>query len=476
MEDNRRIRLGIMVSFTILILLMTVTVTPVAAYGNSSGVRYNKTGNDPHDWITFRAINILGSDGYSKISSEANSYFTDMQRGSYDADWGMGVIGGLPVAAKDHYCDPTTGFGFLMIFQGAGSYAQGYFDKAVNFYKGGNKEEAYYNLGFAIHVLQDVTVPHHTQILDVEQKGHEDYERYINKKETYIKGINGPGYYEKATSADGWVRFNAKKSHSYHTYVNGAPNSGNNNYWHAASNLLPIAVKTTAGFLRFFFEQANQGKSEAQRSGSLSGTGTSYVSYVDVPFGDHTVVLVGNEPGADVDLYVKWGSTPSYPYTASSWTGDSMEKVTIRGKGRLYFKVYSWKGSSSWKLAVIYGKADRLKSITNSLSYSSDRTDTFSLKGGETEGYMIGWAFLAGPDGNDFDLYVRWERAPTTTSYYDRGYSSRPQEICDAKSPRYAPSSGYQVKGYLYRHNYLFYVMVKAYRGSGDYMLLILIF
>jgi hypothetical protein len=237
---------------------------------------------------------------------------------------------------------------------------------------------------------------------------------------------------------------------------------------------LPIAVKTTAGFLRFFFEEANQGKSETQRSGSLSGTRASYVGYVDVPFGDHTIVLVGNEPGADVDLYVKWGSTPTYPYAAYSRTGDSMEKVTVRGKGRLYYKVYSYKGSSSWKLAVIYGKADRSKSVTNSLCYSSDRSDTFSLKGGETEGYMIGWAFLAGPDGNDFDLYVRWERAPTTSTYYDRGYSSRPQEICDARSPKYTTSTGYLMRGY--RHNYLFYVMVNSYRGTGSYMLLILIF
>ncbi len=476
MEDYRRIRLGIMVSVTILILLMTVTVTPVAAYGNSSGVRYDKTGNDPHDWITFRAISILSSDGYSKISSEASSYFEKLQEGSYDADWGEGVIADLPVAAKGHYCDPTTGFGFNLLFQGAGSYAQGYFDKAVDLYKGGNREEAYYNLGAAIHVLQDLTVPHHAHIWAWEQAGHEDYERYINGKETYIKGINGPGYYDKATSASGWVRFNAGQSYSYHTYVNGAANSGNNNYWHAASNLLPIAVKTTAGFLRFFYEEANQGRSEAQFSGSLYSTGTSYIGYVDVPFGDHTVVLVGNEPGADVDLYVKWHSTPSYPYAASSLTADSMEKVTVRGKGRLYFKVYSWKGSSNWKLAVIYGRADRANTITNSLSYSSDRTDTFSLKGGQSEGYMIGWAFLAGPDGNDFDLYVRWERAPTTSTYYARGYSSRPQEICYARSPKYSPSTGYQVKGYVYNYNYLFYVMASAYRGAGDYMLLILIF
>ncbi|MHA2209176.1 MAG: zinc dependent phospholipase C family protein [Candidatus Thorarchaeota archaeon] len=474
MEDNRRIRIGIMVSLTIMILLMTATVTPVAAYGNSSGVRYNKTGNDPHDWMTFRAISILGSDGYSKISSEASSYFENMQEGSYDADWGQGVIADLPVAAKGHYCDPTTGLGFNLIFQGAGSYAQGYFEKAVDFYKGGNKQEAYYNLGAAIHVLQDLTVPHHAHIWAWEQAGHTTYESYINRKETYIKGISGPGYYDKATSASGWVRFNAGQSYSYHTYVNGGSTSGNNDYWHAARNLLPIAVKTTAGFLRFFYEEANQGRKEAQISGSLSSTGTSYVSYVDVPFGDHTVVLVGNEPGADVDLYVKWDATPSYPYAAYSRTGDSMEKVTVRGKGRLYFKVYSWKGSSSWKLAVIYGKADRSKSISNSLSYSSDRTDTFSLKGGQSEGYMVGWAFLAGPDGNDFDLYVRWERAPTTSTYYDRGYSTRPQEICDARSPKYSPSTGYQMRSY--RYNYLFYVMARAYRGSGDYMLLILIF
>jgi hypothetical protein len=172
----------------------------------------------------------------------------------------------------------------------------------VDLYKGGNKQEAYYNLGAAIHVLQDLTVPHHAHIWVWEQAGHTTYESYINGKETYIKGISGPGYYDKATSANGWVRFNAGQSYGYHTYVNGGSTSGNNDYWHAARNLLPIAVKTTAGFLRFFYEEANQGRKEAQISGSLYSTRASYVSYVDVPFGDHTVVLVGNEPGADVDL------------------------------------------------------------------------------------------------------------------------------------------------------------------------------
>ncbi|MHA3964112.1 MAG: hypothetical protein AM325_011315 [Candidatus Thorarchaeota archaeon SMTZ1-45] len=474
MKNKKRIRITTMVTFTIMMLLMTVAAMPVTAYGNSSGVGYQGTGDDPHDWITLRAINILSSDGYSKISSEASLYFGDLQDGSYDADWEQGVIEGNPIAAKDHYCDPFTGLGLMGIFKGAHIYAQEYFDKAVALYKGGNRKDAYYNLGFAVHVLQDVTVPHHTRIWDAKQDGHKEYEDYINGKKSDINKISGPGLYDGATTASGWVRNNAGMSYGFHTFVNGGPTSGNNNYEFAADSLLPIAVRTTAGFLRFFYEEANQGRSETQMSGTLSSRGSSYIGYVDVAFGDHTVVLVGNEPDADFDLFVKWESAPTSSCDASSTSYDSIEKVTVRGKGRLYFKVYAWSGSGNWKLAVIYGKADKATTIRNSLNYVWDRTDTFSLKGGQTEGRMIGWAFLAGPDEDDFDLYVRWESTPTTSTYAARGYSSRSQEICDAKSQWYSTPM-YPIKGYV-SDNYLFYVMVRAYRGSGSFILMILIF
>ncbi|MFW9962400.1 MAG: zinc dependent phospholipase C family protein [Candidatus Sifarchaeia archaeon] len=470
----KRVRINIIVSFTIMILLMTVATMPVTAYGNSSGVGYYGTGTDPHDWLTLRAIDILGADGYSKISSEVDSYFGNLQDGSYDADWGQGEVGGHPLAAKDHYCDPLTGWGLMGIFQSAHFYAQEYFDKAVALYKGSDREAAYYNLGFAVHVLQDVTIPHHTRIWDTTQKGHEEYEAYINGKRGDINNISGSGLYDGATTASGWVRNNAGMSYGYHTYVNGGPTSGNNNYGFVADILLPIAVRTTAGFLRFFYEEANQGRSETERSGTLSSKGSSYIGYVDVAFGDHTIVLVGNEPGADFNLFVRWDYAPTSSYDASSTSFDSIEKITVRGKGRLYFKVYAWAGSGNWKLAVIYGKANKATTIRNSLNYFWDRTDTFSLKGGQTEGRMIGWAFLAGPDEKDFDLYVRWENAPTTSTYAAIGYSSRSQEICHANSQWYSTPM-YPIKGYI-SDNYLFYVMARSYRGSGSYIVMILIF
>ena len=72
-----------------------------------------------------------------------------------------------------------------------------------------------------------------------------------------------------------------------------------------------------------------------------------------------------------------------------------------------------------------------------------------------------GWAYLAGTDNADFDLYIRWKYNPTTSVYDDRGYTSQAQEICDAS---------WTISGAFLR------VMPRSYFGSGSYVLLILIF
>jgi serine protease len=115
--------------------------------------------------------------------------------------------------------------------------------------------------------------------------------------------------------------------------------------------------------------------------------------------------------------------------------------------------VRSYSGSGNWKCWVISGSpsADSGR-VTGSLSSSGD-SDTHSLSG---SGH--GYAFLAGPDSSDFDLYIKWGSAPTTSSYDDRGYSSWSQEIADATG-----------SGTLY-------FMPRAYSGSGGYAVVALIF
>lgn len=84
----------------------------------------------------------------------------------------------------------------------------------------------------------------------------------------------------------------------------------------------------------------------------------------------------------------------------------------------------------------------------------TDSTATYSAGG-----FSKGYAFNSGPDGSDFDLYIKWNSPPTTSNYDARGYSTWAQEIAGP-----APGSG------------TLYFMVRSYSGSGEYATVGLIF
>ena len=62
---------------------------------------------------------------------------------------------------------------------------------------------------------------------------------------------------------------------------------------------------------------------------------------------------------------------------------------------------------------------------------------------------------LDGPDGVDFDLYLKKGAPPTTRDYDKRAYTSKPDEIITY--PVEEPGD--------------YYVMVKSYQGAGDFKL-----
>ena len=468
MKKTRILQIRCAILIALMVVGAVALISPVAAYGTG-------TGNDTHDQLTDRALIILDGDNYDTIKSEIDSYLYRIKDGSYQADHGLDIeipfYGTLPLAASEHYHGANSHDGLTIDlpwpipdfkFRSAGSYAKAYFEDAVSFYRAGDKYNAYYKLGYALHVLQDLTVPHHAMNQMFAQ--HTEYESDIWRYMGYANAISSGGIYSFSSYSGhynddtpwGWVDYNAHYSDNYYTYVNG----GTDDWDYAASKLLPRAVKTSAGFLRFFYAEANRGRQESDRSSSLSGTGATYTYYVDVPWGAHTTVVAGNEPDADFDLFVKWGSAPTTSsYDARGFSSDSLEHVTVTGRGRLYVMVRSWSGSGYFKSNVVYGSPLVSTETGGSLS-SSGSTQTHSVYGTVRNGFMHAWAYLAGPDTADFDLYLRWGSAPTTSTYDDRGFSGRSQEICD--------------KGRT--SSKTLYTMARAYRGSGSYRLLMLIF
>lgn len=196
-------------------------------------------------------------------------------------------------------------------------------------------------------------------------------------------------------------------------------------------------------------EYPNPGDLIISQSGTLSGTGSSYVFSVSgLPI--YTVVMAGNE-NADFDLYAKWGSPPTTSnYDARGYSVTSLEYFTTSGSGTLYIMIHSYSGSGKWKCWVISGSPNLESGRKTGYLSGTGSKATFSVGSSFSKGY----AFTSGPDGSNFDLYIKWNSQPTTTNYDAAGISSWAQEIAGS-----AEGSG------------TLYFMVRSYSGSGEYAL-----
>jgi len=189
------------------------------------------------------------------------------------------------------------------------------------------------------------------------------------------------------------------------------------------------------------------GRVLSSTSGSLSGTGSSYTYSISVPaLSSVRVVMTGNE-NSDFDLYARWNAPPTTStYDAMEGSGASLEAVTVKGSGTLYIMVYSYSGGGRWKSWAISGNPGLTTRNWGSLSGGMD-SRTYSLYGPG-----IGYAFCSGPDGSDFDLYLKWNSPPSTSSYDSAGLTGWPMEIT----------------GPVTNVGDMYY-MIYSYSGSGDY-------
>jgi len=174
----------------------------------------------------------------------------------------------------------------LMRKANAADLVEFFYKRALNEWKNGHPGDAFYNLGIALHGVQDLTVPHHSRLIT----GYSDisYEGYV--WETYLEsGAVRPdisGFYLNKTP-EGWVRMNAKESFDWDP----------DNPSATASKSVSSGVASTAGFLTYFFDKA----------------------HIELPGPEPNPTIVGSvdTPGYAFDIYV----SGSYAYIADGHEG-----------------------------------------------------------------------------------------------------------------------------------------------------------
>ncbi|RJQ26217.1 MAG: phospholipase [Peptococcaceae bacterium] len=195
-----------------------------------------------HIFCNRQAVSILRYDGYNDSSKLLTQYIDIINQGTFWADHGWKNLA--------HYFNPVTDLG-LGPWPNACTECANYFKQALNSWRRGSIKKAFFYLGAAVHLVQDLCVPHHAR--GIAFCGHQTYEKWVNEN-FYNYAVNSEGIYQIAKTPNDWVLYNANVSKHFFPYISEAHSYSS--YRTVTDILLPLAQQTTAGFFHFFLENS----------------------------------------------------------------------------------------------------------------------------------------------------------------------------------------------------------------------------
>lgn len=197
-----------------------------------------------HIFCNHQALQILINDGYEKPASHLGKYIIQLDKGVQWADRGKGSI--------NHYYDPGSGKG-LWRWLSAATTCTFFYSKATDLWKRGLYEQAMFFLGVCTHLIQDVCAPHHARCRALD--GHHRFERWVSSR-LFSFGVLKNGIYQTKWTPEEWISVNAAEG--YQGYYLVRLGSSNKEYQQAASHLLALAQKSTAGFWLSFLDKVRK--------------------------------------------------------------------------------------------------------------------------------------------------------------------------------------------------------------------------
>lgn len=278
-----------------------------------------------HQFLMDQLPGILDHDGHPELAARLRGgWLDDLKQGSIESDR-------YPWRQGNHYMDPQTHEG-LAGFSAAGDLADAQVALARAAWAAGDADGALLHLGWAMEVVQDLTVPHHARLDPLD--GHDAYEAWVLAHQTEMP-VATSGVYDLTADAEGhhgntsrafdWVDDAAHASWGLFPLVDGTDGAPGIDYRAVAAQMVPLAESLSAGFLDRMVEGmnappvANAGPDVRARIGSwatLDGSGSTD----DVGIRAYTWDLpTGTRGGATVDVYL---STPG-TFTATLTVTDA---------------------------------------------------------------------------------------------------------------------------------------------------------
>lgn len=197
-----------------------------------------------HAFINRQSVAVLIADGRPQEASWLTRHLHPFNRGCDWADTDWKNLG--------HMYDPETGRGFRG-WPSATDLVEEYWDLAIRRFKTWRTTEAFFYLGAAAHLVQDMCVPHHTAATLFD--GHKQFETYARVRRQWFVA-HGCGFYDTNATPHDWVVRNAVYTRTYYTDCLDSRLCPGRMH-QAISDLLPRAQRATAGFVTQFLASVN---------------------------------------------------------------------------------------------------------------------------------------------------------------------------------------------------------------------------
>jgi len=191
-----------------------------------------------HNFCNLQARHILHNDGFAGYAKIVEEFQHQLEQGVNWADEGL--------KNTSHFYRAASGRGLPGCWD-ASVECERHWQKAGSNWRAGKYERAFFYLGAAVHLVQDLCVPHHAWGLLFD--GHQEYEDWAEANCLSYRVWN-EGLYEPGKSIFEWIKANAELADRYMPLVrHDAPET---DYHRATAVLLPRAQRATAGFIAGF--------------------------------------------------------------------------------------------------------------------------------------------------------------------------------------------------------------------------------
>ncbi len=223
-----------------------------------------------HQWCFAKALTVLANDNCPGLLF-LERYAGQISQGLFDADWAVGTIPGTDIAVAPvmHHLNPYTnqGLGGWINISGgvvtnAALFCEACFSAAMKLWPN-NQALSMQVYGVALHLVQDLTVPHHARCQVAYQ--HSEYEAWVHGHIDQTPALpSSGGIYDHRRPPSRWVYHNAFVAYEYFGYCDGRnPEPQKPRTWGylrddfclVRNAMVPLAVRTSAGFSDYWIQR-----------------------------------------------------------------------------------------------------------------------------------------------------------------------------------------------------------------------------